>query len=179
MNMWLTSFLVVAVAMVLGLGVGHFLGWSERLELQVRERYYVNTKWWKQRSKIYIDMNSRSYQWTSQMSPLIFECTPTPFSSFSDFIDDHFFPLNPTSHWHRFLPGDLLRGARGQDGRAQGLAGRLHDGRGGKRGWAINESMRTQSFTNTFLDISSVPQEVEIRFLNGSTFSRWNNNPIY
>ena len=43
--MWLTSFLVVAVAMVLGLGVGHFLGWSERLELQVRERYYVNTKW--------------------------------------------------------------------------------------------------------------------------------------
>ena len=43
--MWLTSFLVVAVAMVLGLGVGHFLGWAERLERQVREQNDVNTKW--------------------------------------------------------------------------------------------------------------------------------------
>ena len=45
-------------------------------------------------------------------------------------------------------------------------------GEEGKGGEKLNESMRTQSFTNTFLNISSVPQEVEIRFLNESTFSR-------
>ena len=34
-NLLLTGAVVLVLALVLGLGVGHFLGWSERLELQV------------------------------------------------------------------------------------------------------------------------------------------------
>ena len=34
LNLYLTATVVIVVAKVLGLGVGHFKGWSERLELQ-------------------------------------------------------------------------------------------------------------------------------------------------
>ena len=34
LNLYLTATLVIVATLVLGLGLGHFLGWSERLELQ-------------------------------------------------------------------------------------------------------------------------------------------------
>jgi hypothetical protein len=40
-NLWLTGLVVLCVAVVAGLGVGHFLGWSERLELQ---EYYSEVR---------------------------------------------------------------------------------------------------------------------------------------
>jgi len=39
--LWLTSFVVLCLAWAIGLGLGHFLGWNERLELQ---EYYSEVR---------------------------------------------------------------------------------------------------------------------------------------